>query len=267
MDMRSPLPSSSRPANFGADEVLAPFPPTLPPSQRSALVASSSQLLHTARNSTKARVLLVEWPLESGHRVVLKDGSERALWFRAFIGRYQMKREWKALCFLNGMQGVPRPSLWAGADAFGMEWFQGESLLNIAVGELPPVAVEQLEATMNELHARGVTHGDLHRDNILYDAKHNRICLIDWATSCVFGPTRRGFKAWMWREWQALDRRALAKIKARYTPELLRDDERALLENGGTTLSRIVRRVGTLFKRRKRAAKKTSPVPSPHAST
>ncbi|BCM92240.1 hypothetical protein IAD21_04119 [Abditibacteriota bacterium] len=262
MDM-SP-PSSSRSTRLGLAEVVAP--PNLAPDQRRALVPCDSQPLHVARNATKARVTLVEWPPQSGFCVVLKDGSERAWWFRVSVGRYQMKREWKALCFLSGMEGVPRPCFRASADAFGLEWSQGESLLHFAPGELPESAVKQLEAVMNELHARGVTHGDLHRDNILFDAKNDRVWLIDWATSCVFGPTHRGFKAWMWREWCALDRRALAKIKARYAPDLLRDDERDLLQNGGSPLSRMVRRVGAIFKRRKRAPKETPSVPPQRAS-
>lgn len=210
--------------------------------------------------------MLVEWPPHSGTHVVLKEGSERAWWFRVTAGRWQLKREWNALCFLSGMRGVPRSKFWAGPDAFGMEWLAGESLLKFAPGELPASAVERLEEVVTELHARGVTHGDLHRANILYDAQNDLIYLTDWATACVFGPTRRGFKVCMWREWQALDGRALAKIKARYAPHLLRDDEHALIHSGGTPLSRAVRRVGCLFKRRKRGLAEPSPIPSPHPS-
>lgn len=257
MDTMSPPASRSTP-------FLAPVPAALSSSQRAQLAASRVEPLHAARNSTKASVGLVEWPSASGNRIVVKDGSRRRFGFRVSVGRYQLAREWKALCHLNGMNGVPRPVFRAGADAFGMEWCCGEPLLRLAPGELPLAAVEQLEQLVLELHGRGVTHGDLHRDNILFDAPNERVWLLDWATSCVFGSTRRGFKAWMWREWCALDLRALAKIKARYAPELLRADELELLHGGGTKLSRLVRQVGSLFKRR---ARKTQPVaPSPRAS-
>ncbi|RYX81574.1 hypothetical protein EON83_23285 [bacterium] len=262
MDMRSSPSSLAGPST--PDESAAP--PTLSEAQRKALVAGAFRSLHVARNSTKANVYLVEWPPQSGHKVAFKDGSNRALWFSFFVGRYQMRREWKAMSALQGMEGVPCPYFRAGADAFGMEWFQGQSLLHFAPGELPAAAVEQLEAVMNEMHSHSVTHGDLHRDNILFDPASGRVCLIDWATSCVFRPKRRGFKAWMWREWQALDRRALAKIKARYTPDLLREEELSLLENGGTPLSRAVRRVGSLFKRRKRTRKEAPTVTPSQAS-
>ena len=237
------------------------MPSTLPTDLDSG---SAPILLHETRNATKALVSLVEWPSGSNERVVLKDGSRRASWFRVTIGRYQMAREWKTLRFLSGMNGVPRPLFRDGADAFGMEWCPGEPLLRFAPGELPVRAVEAFEELVGELHARGVTHGDLHRDNILFDAGSGQIWLIDWATSCVFAPKRRGFKAWMWREWRALDGRALAKIKARYAPELLRPEERVLLEGGGTPLSRVVRSVGSLFKRRK-GARNTRVPSSPRA--
>ncbi len=242
----------------------APLPPALSSREREQLAASEVEPLHEARNATKARVGLVEWPPQSGERVVVKDGSARASWFRVSIGRYQLAREWKALSFLNGMNGVPRPLFRAGADVFGIERCPGESLLRFASGELPISAVEAFEKLIEELHARGVTHGDLHRDNILFDAATGQIWLIDWATSCVYGLVRRGWKAWLWREWNALDNRAVAKIKARYAPELLRPDEHILLDGGGTPLSRVVRSVGSLFKRRKGREPHVSS--SPHAS-
>ena len=234
-------------------------PPSLSPSERAALSAGLSTSLHAARNSTKARVSLVEWPPNSGQQVVLKDGSARPWWFRVTFGRYQMQREWKTLLFLNGMKGVSRPLFRAGPDAIGTQRLAGVSLLTVAQGDLPDSAIEQLEAVVNELHARGVTHGDLHFANVLYDAQGDHISLTDWATASIFRPTRRGFKAWMWREWRALDLRSLAKIKRRYAPHLLRADEHALLNSGGTPLSRAVRKVGALFKRRKRKHPETPP--------
>ncbi len=249
-----------------AHETDFPAPRVLSIQERAQLATGAWHPLHTARNATKAQVSLVEWPPQSGARVVVKDGARRAAWFRVSIGRYQLAREWKTLCFLMGMNGVPRPLFRAGSDAFGMEWCSGQSLVHLSPGELPARAVEQLEQVVEELHARGVTHGDLHRDNILFDAQNERVFLIDWATSCVFGTSRRGWKAWIWREWRALDERALAKVKARYAPELLRDDEHALLHGGGTPLSRLVRQVGSLFKRRKRARKDAPVASSPHAS-
>lgn len=216
---------------------------------REALHAASRRALHEARNQTKAIVSLVEWPPASGEAVVVKDLAPRALWFRLFPGRWLLGREWKALEFLAGTPGVPLPVARVDADAFAMNWCAGEPFLRFSPGELPAGAVLELEQIVAQMHERGVTHGDLHRDNILLD-ESGHVSVIDWATACVFGPRRLGLKERMWREWQALDLRALAKIKARYAPELLRPDERGRLECGGTWLWRAVRRVGGLFKKR-----------------
>ncbi len=216
---------------------------------RSALRAANRCALHEARNQTKAIVSLVEWPPGSDETIVVKDLAPRALWFRLVLGRWLLWREWKALEFLTGTAGVPVPLARVDADAFAMQQCAGESLLRFAPGELPASAIVALERIVVQMHERGVTHGDLHRDNILLDG-NGQVSVIDWATSCVFGPHRRGFKTRMWGEWKALDSRALAKLKARYAPELLRPDERELLEGGGTWLSRAVRRVGALFKKR-----------------
>lgn len=215
---------------------------------RAALEAANRRALSEARNKTKAIVSLVEWPA-APNRVVVKDLKPRALWFRLLAGRWLLAREWKALVFMGGIEGVPAPVARVDADAFAMSHCLGESFLGFAPGELSSGAVSELERLVEQMHARGVTHGDLHRDNILLD-EEGRVCVIDWATACVFGPSRLGLKAWTWREWQALDLRALAKIKARYAPELLRPDEQLRLQNGDSWPTRYVRCVGALFKKR-----------------
>lgn len=224
---------------------------------RVALRATNRRVLHQARNQTKAIVSRVEWPPESGEAVVVKDLAPRALWFRLVLGRWLLAREWKALEFLAGTPGVPVPMARVDADAFAMRECAGEPFLRFAAGELPPSAVLALEEIVVQMHERGVTHGDLHRDNILLD-ETGHVSVLDWATACVFGPRRVGFKERMWREWQALDLRALAKIKARYAPELLSPDEHARLEWGGTWLSRAVRRVGTFFKKRATSSRRNT---------
>lgn len=216
---------------------------------RAALRAATRRELHAGRNATKAAVSLVEWPAASGQTVVVKDFHSRALWFRLLAGRWLLWREWKALVFLAGTPGVPAPLTLVDADAFAMLPCAGQPFSRFAPGELPLGAVRELERIVAQMHARGVTHGDLHRGNILLDAS-GRVWVIDWATACVFGPQRRGLKTWTWREWQALDLRALAKIKARCAPELLRPEEHRHLANDGSWLAHTVRRTGLLFKKR-----------------
>lgn len=233
--------------SLSAPAVASPeFPLAL---SRTALAKATSRTLHAPRNNSKAIVSLVQ--AEEAHAqlapFVVKDLRARSWAFRVLWGRRLLAREWKALAFLSGTEGVPAPLSRIDADAFAMSFCQGDSVMPLAPGELPASAVENLERLIHRVHALGVTHGDLHRDNILLD-ETGRVCIIDWATACVFGVAPKGLKSWTWREWQALDLRALAKIKARHAPQLLRPDERQRLENGGTALSRAVRRVGAFCK-------------------
>jgi len=228
-------------------------PPALLALSRTALDKAASRTLHAPRNNSKAIVSLVQMEEASVQFIpfVVKDLRARSWLFRVLWGRRLLAREWKALAFLEGIDGVPAPLCLIDADAFAMSFCEGDSVLPLAPGELPACAVENLERLIQRVHALGVTHGDLHRDNILLD-ETGRVSVIDWATACVFGSSPHGLKAWTWREWQALDLRALAKIKARHAPHLLRPDERKRLENGGTALSRAVRRVGAFWKGKRR---------------
>ena len=220
---------------------------------RRALKRLDLEAIHVARNLTKADVHRFEWPPESGQFAVVKDMRARPLWFRVVLGRAALGREWKALRALESVEGVPQPLARLDADAFVMEWRAGTPAMNfgsevengfvdenaVDEGGISPETVERVARMLESAHARGVTHGDLHRNNILI-APDGSVTLIDWATACVFGFQPRGLKAWTFREWRSLDVRALAKFKARHAPHLVTPAERELLLHG-SPLYRFVR--------------------------
>jgi tRNA A-37 threonylcarbamoyl transferase component Bud32 len=204
------------------------------------------QTIHEARNWTKADVLIAEWPPQSGRRVVIKDLKKRALWFRLLAGRLFLRREWHALRVLNGMPGVPGAVARPDADAIVIEYLQGTPVVEIKRGELSPEVLRRIADRVNTLHTRGVTHGDLHQENILV-SDDGGVAFIDWATANVFSkrarePRPRGVKGWTFDEWRALDLRAVAKLKAYHAPETLTEDEREILELGGSRLYRTVKK-------------------------
>jgi serine/threonine protein kinase len=209
--------------------------------------------LHQARNWSKADVWRAEWPLESGQFVVVKDMRPRPLWFKALAGRYFLKREGRALRALDGMESVPRFLGMPNPDCLIMEWKAGRPVFDYAKGEIPPAALDNLARVVKEVHARGVTHGDLHRENVLV-ADDDTISLIDWATASVFGTSQR----WTKREWISLDDRAVAKIKFRHAPHLLDQKERDLLLNGSLMYSTI-RNFGHKFRSMRGSKPKRTP--------
>jgi hypothetical protein len=204
--------------------------------------------LHRARNWSKADVSVQEWPLGSGQLVAVKDLKPRPLWFRILIGRYYVRREWKALCALHGVEGVPRPITRIDSDAFAMELRPGRQANEYADGTLPAEVIVKLEALIAAIHARGVAHGDLHQDNILVN-ENGEVSLIDWATASIFGAQPRGAKRWTFEEWAALDDRAVAKLKVLHAPHLINERERDILIHGGSRAYRAIKKLRGLRER------------------
>lgn len=167
-----------------------------------------------------------EWPPESGKRVIIKDLRGRALWFRLLYGRHVLRREWKVLRALSDVKGVPHVVAKPHADVLVMEQVSGTSVAKMGAVQLDAKIIERLENLMARLHARGVTHGDLHSDNILVDENGN-VHLIDWATAHLGGHQNR----WLFQEWRALDLRAIAKVKLIYAKEQISDADLDMLEN------------------------------------
>ncbi len=200
------------------------------------------EVLYPARNWSKADVFVGEWPPGSGRRVVVKDLKKRPLWFRMLYGRYILSREWRALYALRGVPGVPAVVARPDADAIVMEYRTGTPANEFANGTIPPDVLRRVEQAVAELHARGVTHGDLHRKNILV-AADGSITLLDWASASFFGPRPRGAKALTFAEWCALDDRAVAKLKALHAPELATEREREILLGGGSVLYRSIKQL------------------------
>ncbi len=218
-----------------------------PRATRRALEAAPREVLHRARNSTKADVYKLEWPPASGQFAVFKDMKKRPAWFRLLAGRWFLRREWLALRALRGIEGVPRALAKPDRDCVLMEWHAGKPVMNWEMGALPLESLECIAEIIARAHTRGVIHGDLHRSNILVTGD-GAVTLIDWATASVFGARRWGLKKLTFAEWATLDVRAVAKLKARHAPESVSDAEKEALLNG-SKIYRLVRTAG--FKLRK----------------
>ena len=217
---------------------------------RRKLESLQRESLHNARNWSKADVSLAEFPVGSKRRVVIKDLRQRPLWFRVLAGRALLRREWRALCALKNVDGVPLPVARPDADCIVMEWCAGTPIENLPDGEVPDGTVARLGVLLDEMHRRGVTHGDLHGFNILVDENGN-VSLIDWATACVFGAKAKllkisGAKKWTWEEWKALDERAFAKIKLTHEPAGITARQRDLIIHGGSRVYRAIKKFKSL---------------------
>ncbi|RYG63212.1 hypothetical protein EON80_21680, partial [bacterium] len=199
-----------------------------------------------ARNGTKADVYRFEWPPESGEYAVFKDMRPRAAWFRLAAGRFFIWREYRALRALEGIVGIPKAIAQPDVDSFVMEWRPGKPIMKWEKDKVSVEILEELGDIIRQAHERGIIHGDLHRSNILI-SEDGVLTVIDWATAGVFGKTRLGLKAFTFKEWCALDRRAVAKLKARHAPHSLTAAEIELLN--GSKMYRMIRKAGFRMRR------------------
>ena len=163
--------------------------------------------------SRNADVLLVEG---DGGCVVVKDFSPRGRFVRSRLGPWLLEREVRAYRQLEGMASVPRFLGWLDPMAIVLEYRPGELLSRRLAGRIPPGFVEELAATVEEMHRRGVVHLDLrHRSNLLAGID-GRPVLIDFASALVFDvSTRLGRRAV--ERLATFDRRALEKWRVRLT--------------------------------------------------
>lgn len=161
-----------------------------------------------------------------GRRFVVKDFRRRPWLVRRWWGRWILRREWGRLEQLQGIAGIPRLLGWVDPDAFAMEWVEAERLPHLKESSLLPVFFDRLAGLVGEVHARGVSHGDLRRKNVLVD-RGQKPYLIDFATAFRVGSSRRSRR--LFERLCQIDRLTVLKLKNYYCPESLTDEERQQL--------------------------------------
>ena len=171
-----------------------------------------------------------ELPWE-GRAALLKDFSGRPWWVRLVWSRRVMRREIRTLQSLEGVAGIPRVLALAGRNAFVLERLNATRMPKIWREAPPPPAFWiNGRRLIEQLHARGVGHGDLRRKNILM-GPGGEAYLIDFATALRHKP--RGWNAWLINallvRYQQVDRVTWARIKASYRSARLDEEERRWL--------------------------------------
>lgn len=121
---------------------------------------------------------------------------------RGLLGRMLLRRERKALAALENLEGVPhlredpQAALLSGArgrpvrsrDVLLRTWFEGVPLWSAAA--LPMDFFDRLAALTVRMHARGVCHNDLHKENNVLVDPVGRPVLLDFQLASVH--RRRG---------------------------------------------------------------------------
>lgn len=141
-----------------------------------------------------------------------------------WIGRKLMRRELRALTALCGTRGVPTivhdkdasaaasadASIPRSSDVLLRSWQAGSPLHRAEA--LPEDYFDLLDALVNEMHARGVCHNDLHKEQNLIVGPDGRPAVIDFQLASVHRRRGRRFASRV-----DDDLRHLQKHRRRYT--------------------------------------------------
>jgi len=162
-----------------------------------------------------------------GGRAILKDFRSRNPVTRSVLGPILVRREHAILRHLAGVPGIPRTFGVVDGRALLIEYIPGRTLGKFKPGELPDAVLHDLEATLDQVHGRGVVHLDLRqKKNVLIADRDGRPYIIDFANAVRVDGALRLLSGRL----EAVDRGGLLKFKARFFPHLLTAPDRAALK-------------------------------------
>ncbi len=160
-------------------------------------------------------------------RFVVKDYCGKGFWERNLVGRIVVAREARAYAALSEMEGLPSRFRRLSPFAIAVEYLEGRDLGSVRPGEIGQDIIGQFERIVNDLHARGWVHLDLHRrSNILL--VEGKVHVVDLASALHPG-SLPFIGACLTRLIGIADLLSLIKMKNLFCPELLSPRERKWL--------------------------------------
>jgi hypothetical protein len=198
---------------------LAPRPagvqgPNFPgrPPRRDEIAAATIEVLKIGAPA-KADLLVVD--VGEGPMVV-KDFAAKPWWAR-LVGRLLISREARAYAWLRETSGVPRLIGRVDSHALALEKIEGMMLFPAEQhSDDGEVLLPRIRALVDRLHATGLTHLDLNRQNLMRTAD-DEIMAVDLAGAVWFTPGGIAHRL-LFRLFAVADETAYLKWKARLTP-------------------------------------------------
>lgn len=198
------------------------------PLTRSELNSETSELLRAGRY-WQPDLLLVNW---QGRRYVVKDYRARPPLYRWSVGVLATFRESRNYRRLAGLPGIPAFGGRIDRYALAVELIPGRNADRFKKGELPAAFFSELRTIIQGVHDRGVVLGDLRNSKNIMVTEQGRPMLIDFSTGFGRGGWWNPLQRWLYGIFERDDYLGVAKLKRRYAPELLTDEERQGLDTG-----------------------------------
>jgi RIO-like serine/threonine protein kinase len=151
----------------------------------------------------------VELVREGGGRAIRRVACGGRVPGSALVARYLLERERRALAALAGLDGVPELRGGARADLLLRSFVPGVGLHEATW--LPRDFFERLEELVRAVHASGVCHNDLHKEQNVLVREDGSPALVDFQLASVHVRRGRSFES-RCRE----DLRHVAKTRRRY---------------------------------------------------
>ena len=181
---------------------------------RSSAVPSPWRTSCELKHDVFGRIECLESVAHCGPRCVVRIASGNGWPLTRFVARVLLRRERRALAALAGCRGVPAlvaesPS---GSGELWRTYLDGEPLWAARV--LPVDFFDRLRELVTGLHARGVCHNDLHKENNILVGADGAPRLVDFQLASV----HRRF-GWLFARRCAADLRYVEKHRQRYDSE------------------------------------------------
>jgi len=159
-----------------------------------------------------------------GQFAVLKDHEGMDASYARLIGPLLTWREAKALKRLDDVAGVPKLISCPDKRSLLMQYVPARQVVNIEVDEYQSEEYfDSLVKLINEMHDRGIAHGDLRSPtNALIDDSGNA-ALVDFVASLGQGSQFNIINQYLFGKLCLVDFSAVTKLKKRIAPQLLNE--------------------------------------------
>lgn len=175
-------------------------------------------------------MLLIE---SRGEQAILKDYSGSNKGFRLFVAPLLVYREIRALRILDEVQGVPGFIRKLSGRTFLIEFIPAKRTGTVKEEIDWTQFIQRVEALINELHDKGVVHGDLRNTTNILMTPQQRPVFVDFVSAVHCGHRFNIFSLILFRLCLPIDHGAVFKLKEKYAPQLITPTERLRHANPG----------------------------------